>query len=108
MANPLFTPGLVRETLVSTGGLRTTSATPTSLTVISANPGRLCKVLVTAVNGANPILIYDNATTNTGTVIGIVPASAAVGSLYDFQMPANNGITIAQTASAATLTVSWE
>jgi len=93
--------------LISTGGTQAKTVTPTSLTVISANPGRLARILVTVINGANAILIYDNATTGAGTVIGIVPANAAVGTVVDCQMPALNGITIAATASAGTITVGW-
>ena|SRR2546427_8641147 len=93
---------------VTAGGKNTVSVTPTANTVIKATPGRLCKILVTTANSTNPILIYDNATTNSGTIIGVVPASAAIGAVVDMQSPASNGITIAGTASAGTLTVSWD
>jgi len=97
----------VGEAAVTNGGLQTTQATPTSLTVIKASPGRLARILVSVANGANPILIYDNASAASGTVIGAVAASAAIGTAVDCQMPAANGITIAATASAGTITVSW-
>lgn len=96
------------EASVTNGGLQTTQVTPTSLTVIKAAPGRLARILVTTANGANQINIYDNASAASGTIIGAVPASAAVtGIPLDIQMPALAGITIAATASAGTITVSW-
>jgi len=85
----------------------TTQVTPTSLTVVKASPGRLCTVLVTTANGANAINIFDNASMASGTIIGVVAANASAGTVYDLQMPAANGITIAGTASAGTITVSY-
>ncbi len=85
----------------------TTQVTPTSLTVVKASPGRLCKVLVTTANGPHAITIFDNASTASGTIIGVVAANASVGTVYDLQMPAANGITIAGTTSAGTITVSY-
>ncbi len=85
----------------------TTQVTPTSLTVVKASPGRLCKVLVTTANGENAINIFDNASAASGTIIGVVAANASVGTIYDLQMPAAHGITIAGTASAGTITVSY-
>ena len=75
--------------------------------IVSANPGRLATVLVTTTGSGGPTLIYDNATTNSGTVIGYIPASAAVGTLYIFDMPAANGITVAGISSGPVLTVSY-
>ena len=91
-----------------TGGQTATpiAAGTVANTVIKATPGRLVHVLVTAV-GTNPLSIYDNATTNTGTIIGIVPASAPVGSLYALHMPAANGITVQGNAANPAITVAW-
>jgi len=94
---------------VCTGGCNTLAvAAPTSNTVVKGVGGYLHRVLVVAANGANPILIYDNATTNSGTVIGIVPANSAIGTIIDCNMPAALGITIAATASSGALTVSYD
>ncbi len=82
------------------------AASASSNTVIKASAGRLARVLVT-VSGTGEMDIYDNASTNSGTKIGVVPASAAVGSVYDFQMPAANGITVAGSASNPGVTISW-
>ena len=103
-----FSAGLIKEVLVSTGGQFTLQVTPTSLTVVKADMGRLCRVLITTVNGANAVLIYDNASAASGTIIGYIPASAAVGTIYDFSMPAVYGITIAATVSAGTFTISYD
>lgn len=95
------------EQLVTSGGLVTTAVPANaSNTVIKATRGRLCRVLVTG-TGANSMVIHDNATTNSGTVIGTLPANAPVGSVYDFQMPAANGITISGSATNPSVTVSW-
>lgn len=95
------------EDLVTVGGRLTTSTTPTALTVVKAGAGRLCRILVVTTNGANPILIYDNSSAASGTVVGVVAANAAAGTILDLQMPCTNGITIAATASAGTITVSY-
>lgn len=77
-------------------------------TVVSAEPGRLCRgVVTTAGTGTDAVLIYDNATTNSGTVIGLVPATVAIGTMYTFEMPAANGITVANVANGPVLTLSY-
>ena len=73
----------------------------------SAAAGRLGSVLVTATGSGGPTLIYDNATTNSGTVVGYIPASPTVGTVYNFNMPVANGIVVAGVASGPTLTVSY-
>lgn len=75
-------------------------------TVVKASAGRLFKVIVTA-TGANPLLIFDNASTNAGTVIGALPASPAVGATFDFMAPAALGITVGGSATNPGVTVSW-
>lgn len=75
-------------------------------TVVKASAGRLCRVLITTTNTA-AVSIYDNATTNTGTIIGAVPASAAVGTSFTFQTPAANGITVGGAATNPAMTVSF-
>jgi hypothetical protein len=94
--------------IVSPGGSATVAiaGATVSNTVVKASAGRLCRVLVQATVASNAILVYDNATTNTGTVIGAVPVGAAVGS-YDFQIPAANGITVAGNATNPAMTISY-
>lgn len=88
----------------------TTTSVPTGSgnTVVSANMGRLTSVLVTtAGTGSGSVLIYDNATTNSGTVIGVIPATVTIGTYYVFEMPAVLGITVANVANGPVLTVAW-
>jgi hypothetical protein len=102
-----LTGDVMGEALVSSGGLVTTSVPANaSNVVVKGSAGRLCRLLVTT-TGVTAMLIYDNATTNSGTLIGALPASAAIGGVYDFEMPAANGITIAGSATNPAVTVSW-
>lgn len=104
MSVPVTTRQVVREGLY-TGSVATGAAN----TVVSAYPGMLCRVLVTtAGTGAGSVLIYDNATTNSGTVIGVIPATIAIGTYYTFLMPAVNGITAVNVANGPVLTISYD
>lgn len=90
------------------GGARNFAYTANASAVtVKTSPGRLCKVLVTT-TGTNAMLIYDNASAASGTVIGALPANPTVGSIYEFLMPANNGITIAGSASNPAVTISYD
>jgi hypothetical protein len=95
----------------TTGGSLTASipATPTGNVVIKGAPGRLCRVLVTtAGTGSGNVLFYDNATTNSGTVVGAIPATVSVtGTPYMLDMPCANGIVAVQVSSGPVLTVSY-
>lgn len=75
--------------------------------VVKASSGRLCRVLVTT-QGSAELDIYDNASGHTGILIGVVPASAAVGTVYDFGMPAANGITVKGASNTPGVTISFE
>ena len=75
-------------------------------TVIKASAGRLARILVTAVGTAN-VLIFDNASGHTGTIIGVIKSSAAVGDVIELRMPAANGITVQGSANNGGFTVSW-
>jgi len=94
--------------LVTTGGQFATpvAASTATDTVIKASPGRLCRVVVTA-TGANPMSIWDNASGHTGTIIGQLPASPAVGSVFDFNLPAANGITVQGSATNPGVTIGY-
>ncbi len=65
-------------------------------TVIKGSPGWLYHAIVTTLGTAG-LTIYDNATTNAGTPLLVIPASAAVGTIYSFPSGARalNGITSA-------------
>lgn len=98
------------EDLVTVGGRVTAAvAAAAAAAVIKANPGRLCRVLVTS-SGTAQLNFVDAATAGqaaAGTVIGLVPASAAIGSSYDLQMPAVLGIWAASGAGTPAVTVSY-
>jgi hypothetical protein len=87
---------------------RTTSVpTGAANTVVQPHSGRLRKVLVTtAGTGTGTVLLYDNATTNAGTVVGVIPATVTVGTYYTFDMPVINGIVAVNVLSGPVLTVS--
>jgi len=64
-------------------------------TIVSAIPGMLGRVLVTAQN-THQMIIYDNASAASGTIIGIIPANQAVdGKPFVLHAPASNGIYVA-------------
>ena len=76
-------------------------------TIVSAIPGMLARVLVTSQN-TNQMLIYDNASTTSGTIIGIIPANQPVdGKALVFKMPAQNGIYVAGNANNPGVTISY-
>jgi hypothetical protein len=91
----------------STGGTFATpiAASVTTTTIIKSTAGRLCRILVTT-SGANALTVYDGDGPS-GTIIGIVPANAAVGTLIECQAPATQGITVAGSATNPAVTVIW-
>lgn len=89
---------------IATGVVTAGVTTPTTVKTLS---GYLSRVLVTSANGAAAINIYDNASAASGTIVGIVPASAAAGSVYTFGMPVTNGITVGGAATNGALTISF-
>lgn len=78
-----------------TAGVWTTpiAAGVTSDTTVKGAPGRLCRVIVTAA-GTGSMTIWDNQNGHTGTILAALPANPAIGSMYEFQVPAANGITV--------------
>lgn len=94
--------------LVTTGGLVTTAIASGTAgnTVVKASAGRICNILITTTN-TNPMQVFDNSTTNSGTVIACLPASPTVGTTYTFNMPAANGITVGGSATNPGVTISW-
>jgi len=114
--NPVFTPvdnsgnvlGTAASPLQTSAGGTATATVPSGVgnTVIKNTAGRLCRIVVTT-GGTGAVTFYDNASTNSGTVLFIVPGSAATGATYDVQMPAVNGIVAAGSTSSSALTVSF-
>jgi hypothetical protein len=74
-------------------------------TVILAQLGRLCSALVT-VTGTNKMEFYDNVSTGSGTLVGLIPANPTVtGVPYVWKAPCANGITIKGNANNPGVTV---
>lgn len=94
--------------LTTSGGVTTVAITSgfATDTVVKATPGRLCRVLVTTTN-TNPMVIWDNASGHTGTIIGAFAASPTVGTVASFEMPAANGITVQGNAANPAVTISF-
>ena len=78
--------------------------TGTGNTVVKASPGVLCSIVVTTA-GTAAATVYDNASTNSGTVLFATPASTSVGTIYAIYGAALNGITVANVTSGPVLTV---
>lgn len=105
MTAPLFTPTTDGDTTAPV------SSGVTSNTIIKAGSGTLGKVLVTSANGAAAINIYDadgpSSGAVAGTIIGVVPASAAVGSIYSLGMPFEDGLTVGGASTNGAITISF-
>jgi hypothetical protein len=74
---------------------------------VKASAGRLLKVIVTTVTATAVTTIYDNPSTNSGTPLFVVPIAAAVGTVYDVNLPAANGITVVSTGATGAITVGF-
>lgn len=97
----------IGEVLTLNGGTTTTPvAAAAAAAAIKASAGALHKIVVTTL-GTAALSFYDNATTNSGTILFTIPASAAVGSIYDIQFPAANGIWCASGTNTPAVTVGW-
>lgn len=95
------------ELYIISGGLNTTPvAAAAAAAAIKASVGALHKIVVTTL-GTAALSFYDNASTNSGTILFTVPASAAVGSIYDVHFPAANGIWCASGSNTPAVTVGW-
>lgn len=89
------------------GGINTSPvAAAAAAAAIKASPGALHKIVITTL-GTAAVSFYDNATTNSGTILFTVPASAPIGTIYDIQFPAAAGIWCASTANTPAMTVGW-
>lgn len=105
MPAPYFTP--------TTDGVQTFPLTSgvTTNTVVKSGSGTLGRILVTSANGAAAINIYDATSPSsgaiTGTIIGVVPASATVGTVITLGMPFTLGCIIGGAATNGALTISY-
>lgn len=99
--------------VASSGGLYTVQATnnasvPTGAgnTVVKNSAGALVSIVVTtAGTGSGNVLVYDNASTNSGTVLFALPATVSVATFYIINGWALAGITIQNVLNGPVLTV---
>jgi hypothetical protein len=83
-------------------------AAASGLAVLKAKPGRLVMATVTVATTTNPVTFYDNALgTATGTVLLVIPAAAAAGTVYAVSLPCLNGLTVNGAQVAGSVTVGW-
>jgi hypothetical protein len=82
-------------------------AVSSSATVVKGSAGFLSGVLVTTAGTSTAMNIYDNASAASGTIIGIVPATAVAGQYCPFDMPATAGITCSGSATNPAVTVAY-
>lgn len=83
------------------------AASKATVTVVKASAGRLCRVLVTVAGTATTVSVFDNASAASGTVIGLFPGNSAAGAVYEFEMPAANGVTVGGAATNPGMTISF-
>jgi hypothetical protein len=103
-ANPLLDVQWTGERIYGTANISAPSATST--VIKGGGPGILSQVIVTA-TGTGTATFYDNASAASGNVIFVVPASAAVGTIYQVRMPVQNGIFCVSATSGPVLAVSY-
>lgn len=89
--------------LTASGGTSRTviAAATAGNTTIKASAGRLCKIIVTA-TGTNPMVFQDGATTVAG-----LPASPAIGTVLDVQIPCGTSIVALGNAANPGVTVTF-
>jgi hypothetical protein len=75
--------------------------------VQSKHGGRLCKITIITL-GSGVGAIYDSLTASAGAApLFTIPASAAVGTIYDIEMPFQNGLVTAQTSTSPGFVISF-
>lgn len=105
-------PGNVQNTTswVTKGATNngTQAANTASNTAIKGSAGTLYSATVTT-TGTAGLVVYDNASTNSGTILLSIPANATVGTIYAFPggMPAANGITSAGVSNCPGVTFAY-
>ena len=85
----------------------TTPVTLGGTLVVKPSAGRVLRVVVTTVTASATCTIYDNASTNSGTALLVIPTATAVGTVYNLDLPAANGITVYSSGATGGITVGW-
>jgi hypothetical protein len=102
-SNPLQDPVWYAERIYGDSNGSVASATSVA---IKGGAGILCQAIVTTV-GTGTCTFYDNPSAASGTVLFVIPASAALGTIYAIRMPAMNGIYAVSAASGPVVAVSY-
>lgn len=89
---------------VSDGGTASVVITASSAGAVKTAAGRLCRVLTTS-TATSAVNIYDNTNAASGTIIATIPASTAVGTVFNPQAPASTGIYVGGGSGTPGLTV---
>jgi hypothetical protein len=98
----------IGETLSTYGGQFSKAIASGAGTVtLKAARGRLCRIVVT-VAGTVSFTVFDNASAASGTALFTSPIATSIGTIFDIQLPAQNGITVSDPASGPGITVSWD
>jgi hypothetical protein len=91
----------------ASGGAKTATVAATASAIISTQPCRLCRVLITSAGTAS-LVFYDNAAgTASGVIVGVTPVTTSVGQIYDFNFPTNVGLSAVGQTGSPGVTVSW-
>ena len=95
--------------LITAGGGTATvavTAQTAGAAAVKAAPGRICRIIVTST--ATALLnFYDNTNAASGTIIGSIPASTAIGTMFNPELPAAVGIYAGGTTSTPSCTVGY-
>jgi hypothetical protein len=82
----------------------TAGASAGNSVAVATGPGFLHKIVVTTAGATAGVIIYDNATTNSGTKVYSSAATHALG-VYDIKMPFVNGLTVRKDSTTAAFTI---
>jgi hypothetical protein len=97
------------------GGSGTTAiaAATTGPTIVKASAGRLAHVTITAAGTTGNVTIYNNATACSGAILAVIPGTSnaatngQLGTDFDFQKYASNGIAVCGAAASAGISVTY-
>ncbi len=90
------------------GGRQYVVITGPATTLVSAVPGRLCRIHVPGTGGTlGNLTVYDNSAGTGSGPIMYGPTTPSTSAIIDIQMPCANGITVVS-GSPTTFIVTWE
>lgn len=91
---------------ITDGGTAYVGITASSAGAVKTSAGRLCRVVVlTTVTSA--VSIFDNTSAAAGQALLTIPASTAVGTIYNVQAPLTNGAYVGGGTGSPALLVTY-